>query len=186
MAKIVKRNPATGKFQAFDTETNMFIEKVETLIAEVAEPKPAKVVTPKAEVVKPEKVKAEKPAKTPKVKTPKVKEPKPAKAPKVKAIKVPASTVTILKALYGIEGVATIDITDKVTIGTQVNNKLAGSDPASGKKKHVYVTANVDGVEVTKSFAERQPISFMTLITPAAPVEEKVEEIVQTEQVTLE
>lgn len=84
---------------------------------------------------------------------------KKAKATRTRAPKVEAVNVSITSVLYGVEG-NQIDITGKVNVGTAVNNKLAGSDPMPGKKKKVFVTATVDGVVVTKSFAERQPVIF--------------------------
>lgn len=67
--------------------------------------------------------------------------------------------VQLTQVLYGIKG-TTIDITDKVKPGQKVNNKVAGQDPASGKRKSVYVKAIVDGVEVEKIFAEGKYLEF--------------------------
>ena len=82
-------------------------------------------------------------------KEPKAKVEKPAKAPHVTP-----QTITILSALYGIKGVNTIDVTDKATIGAKITNKIIGSDPVKNKKKKVYVTAILDGVETETVFNE--------------------------------
>jgi len=106
---------------------------------------------------------------------------KAAKATHTRTPKVEATDVTITKALYGIEGVEQIDITDKVSVGIGVNNKLVGSDPVPGKKKKVTVTATVNGEEVTKNFAERQPVIFYVKAEAPAAEETPAEDTEEAE-----
>jgi predicted secreted protein len=71
-----------------------------------------------------------------------------------------AKAVKILTALYGQTTIKTVDVTDKVTVGGKITNKIAGEDPCPKKKKSLYVTAEVDGEKVEKTFSEGQPVIF--------------------------
>ena len=74
--------------------------------------------------------------------------------PKFKIVEALKPAFKVLSVLYGIKGVNVINVTDKVEVGGKVTNKIAGSDPVKGKKKQVYVTALVDGIETEKTFIE--------------------------------
>ena len=121
-------------------------EAVETVVVETVE-----TVAAEAEV---ETIEAVAEVAAPKAKKEKVVKEKVAKVAKEKPVKVSPSVVEILKVLYGIKDVNVIDVTDKVVIGGKVNNRIAGSDPVKNKKKKVYVTALLDGVEQETIFNE--------------------------------
>ena len=91
----------------------------------------------------------------------------PAKATKAKAEKAPkvekpsGPVVSILSALYGIEGTR-VEMTGLIKSGRKLTNKLAGSDPAPKSKKDAIITFTVDGgAEQTLTFAEGEVIALV-------------------------
>jgi hypothetical protein len=85
--------------------------------------------------------------------------PKEKRTPKAKAPKAPDAVIEILSASYGIDE-NRIEVKDLVKVGRKITNKLIGSDPAPKAKKLLIVTATVDGVEVEKTFAEGDKLTF--------------------------
>ena len=91
----------------------------------------------------------------------------PAKATKAKAEKAPkvekpsGPVVSILSALYGIEGTR-VEMTGAIKSGRKLTNKLAGSDPAPKTKKDAIITFTVDGgAEQTVTVAEGEVIALV-------------------------
>ena len=103
--------------------------------ASIATATPAKVAKPKAEKVE---------------------------KPKVEKVEKPAGPiVSILSALYGIEGTR-VEMTGLIKSGRKLTNKLAGSDPAPKSKKDAIITFTVDGgAEQTLTFAEGEVIALV-------------------------
>lgn len=93
--------------------------------------------------------------------------PAPAKAVKAKVEKAPkvekpsGPVVSILSALYGIEGTR-VEMTGAIKSGRKLTNKLAGSDPAPKVAKNAIITYTVDGgAEQTLTFAEGEVIALV-------------------------
>ena len=70
----------------------------------------------------------------------------------------PKVEFVVLKSEYGIDGnrIAMAEVKH----GNKLTNKMAGSDPAHKVRKTAIITATVNGVEVTRTFAEGQKIVF--------------------------
>lgn len=68
---------------------------------------------------------------------------------------IPASSVNIESAFYGVHKGKHMDVKRKLEIGKKITNSMMGGDPCPGKRKVLIVVATV-----TKIFREGELLTF--------------------------